>query len=71
MCFCKGHGPWIMDDAIPMMAMAAPGAAMGGAAVRKTSGPPSQELKPATKTRKLFPETWIWTNRSVGYVLYS
>lgn len=59
-----------MDDGIPMMAMAAPGAAMGGAAVRRQSGVVSQELKPVTKTRKLFPETWIWTNKTVGYVLY-
>jgi hypothetical protein len=27
---------------------------------------PSNELKTPTKVRNVFPETWLWTNESVG-----
>lgn len=30
---------------------------------------PSNELKTPTKVRNVFPETWLWTNESVGYII--
>lgn len=53
-------GP-VMMDAQPMMAFAAPMArntAMAGA------GPPPPQSPP--RVRKLFPETWLWSNSTTG-----
>lgn len=52
-------GPVMMAQ--PMMAMAAApmqNEALGGAAPPSASAPP--------RVRKLFPETWLWSNASTG-----
>ena len=76
--FRGGFADTMFDAAMPMDAMAAPAMAFASApmespvmmevvaAVEQSSPPQTQ--KPVTKVRKLFPETWLWTNTSVGYV---
>lgn len=52
-------GP-VMMEAQPMMAFAAPMARSG---VAKAAPPPPQS---PPRVRKLFPETWLWSNSTTG-----
>ena len=57
----EGMGGIAMMAEQPMMRMAfkaVPNEALGGAASPSSSAPP--------RVRKLFPETWLWSNASTG-----
>lgn len=40
-----------------------------GGEVAPNSGSPAK-TSPVTRIRKVFPETWLWTNSSIGYISF-
>lgn len=51
------HGPQAMPQPVP-----------NGA--NSLAGSVTTPLKEVTKIRSNFPETWLWTNETIGYIFY-